>query len=43
MIACGIEFSGSHVVRTHAVAGSELDDLRGFEACLIAAKRVLIM
>jgi nucleoside 2-deoxyribosyltransferase len=41
MIACGIEFSGSQVIRTLVAAGTELDDLRGFEACLLEAKRVL--
>jgi nucleoside 2-deoxyribosyltransferase len=41
MIACGIEFSGSHVIRTAVPASTELDDLRGFEACLLETKRVL--
>jgi nucleoside 2-deoxyribosyltransferase len=41
MIACGIEFSGSHVVRTRVAAGAEVEDLRGFETCLIEVKRVL--
>jgi nucleoside 2-deoxyribosyltransferase len=41
MIACAIEFSGSHVVRTAVAAGQEMEDLRGFEACLADARRVL--
>ncbi len=41
MIACAIEFSGNHVIRTGVASGTELDDLRGFERCLLDVKRVL--
>jgi nucleoside 2-deoxyribosyltransferase len=41
MITCGIEFSGSHAVRMAVAAGTELDDLGGYESCLVEAKRVL--
>ncbi len=41
MIACGIEFSCSHIIRSAVAAGQAMEDLRGFEACLIEAKRVL--
>jgi nucleoside 2-deoxyribosyltransferase len=41
MIACGIEYSGSHIVCTEVTPGQEMEDLHGFEACLVDAKRVL--
>lgn len=41
MIACGIEFSGSHIIRSAVTPGQEMEDLRSFEACLIDANRIL--
>jgi nucleoside 2-deoxyribosyltransferase len=41
MIACAIEFSGSHVIRNAISAGQEMEDLRGYEACLVDARRFL--
>ena len=35
MIACAIEASGGTVVRTAVETGREIEDLRGFEACLM--------
>ncbi len=41
MIACGIEFSGSQIIRTAVSAGQNMEDLRGFELCLADARRIL--
>jgi nucleoside 2-deoxyribosyltransferase len=41
MIACAIEFSGASIIRTSVPSGHEIEDLRGFEQCLLLAKQVL--
>ena len=41
MITAAIEASGGEVVRTAVAAGREIEDLRGFEACLLQVKRVM--
>lgn len=41
MIACAIEASGGHIVRTAVAPGQEMEDLRGFETCLSDARHVI--
>ena len=41
MIACAIEASGGSIVRTTVAPGQEIEDLRGFEACLIQLAKIL--
>ena len=41
MITAAIEASGGMVVRTAVTPGTEIEDLRGFEACLLQVKRVI--
>jgi len=41
MIACAVEASGGHIVRTAVQPGKEIEDLQGFEACLAQVKKRL--